>query len=131
MIKTFFRKIKKQSMVEYALIIGLVAIGVIATIDLIGGSQNDTFDTTNAVLGEALEFGEMKSMELRHLKNQQTINHHNREVVQGNRSDVPNSGNDGSQSWQNPNSPSSNSPPIAKFIVIPSNEITTDTEVSF
>lgn len=43
-LQNLFRRQEGQGMVEYAMIVGLVAIGVIALLTLMGGQISDVFD---------------------------------------------------------------------------------------
>ena len=49
-LMSFFKKERGQGMVEYGLIIALVAIAVITAITLLGGNLNNIFQTINNTL---------------------------------------------------------------------------------
>lgn len=49
-VKNWLRREEGQGMVEYAMIVGLVAIGVIALLTLLGGQLSDIFDSITTAL---------------------------------------------------------------------------------
>ncbi|NJD01862.1 MAG: Flp family type IVb pilin [Ruminiclostridium sp.] len=55
MVLNSFKESKKgQGMVEYGLIVGLIAIAVIAAITLLGGNIRDLFNNVAGTLGAAV-----------------------------------------------------------------------------
>ena len=57
-MKKFFKDESGQGMVEYGLIIALIAIVVIVALGLLGDKITTVFDNTNGKLDEALAKGE-------------------------------------------------------------------------
>jgi pilus assembly protein Flp/PilA len=51
MVRSFFHKEDGQGLVEYALILVLIAIVVIAVLSILGGKVNNAFSSINSGLG--------------------------------------------------------------------------------
>jgi pilus assembly protein Flp/PilA len=51
MVRSFFAKEDGQGLVEYALILVLIAIVVIAVLSILGGKVNNAFSSINSGLG--------------------------------------------------------------------------------
>ena len=52
MVKALFKKEEGQGMVEYAMIIGLVAVGVLALLALLGTQVGDIFNAITGALDD-------------------------------------------------------------------------------
>lgn len=125
----YIRKKKHQTIVEYGLIIGLVGIAVLAAINMLSNNNQKNFDTANKTMNKAENIVELAEAQLRDAKIRRDVNTFKVDVMTGQTPDFipPNT----SSPWQNPNAPSGNKPPVAKFIVQPSNSIDITTTVTF
>lgn len=111
----FFKKKKKQSMVEYGLIIALISIGVIGIISGMTGEVKTTFNPVNNKMEMAVSNHEDKVLAEQNARNVRKYrNNQLPDVKPGITPPSPSSGG-GKGSYKDPTAPAGNSLPIANF----------------
>lgn len=123
----FFKK-RGQSLVEYMLILGLIGVGTMSAITLLGENEEKSYNEASNTMANAVQNYEEEKIAA---TNEKSVSKHTQQVAMGQKADVPSSGNSGSSSWTNPNSPAGNKPPVAKFKTEPNQNIQSGMKLTF
>ena len=111
----FFRKIKKQSIVEYGLILALISIGVIGVVSGMGQEVKTTFNPVNDRMEVAVANHEEKLLAEENARNVRKYRNNQLPDVRSGITPPSSGSGGGSGSYKDPNAPTGNSIPKANF----------------